>query len=60
MKPIELLKQQLFDYEKALHKSKLSFDKKLIDLETYKTKKKNLTPTIFEYKQAIQILENWI
>ena len=60
MKPIDLLKKTLFDYEKALHKSKELFNKKLIDLETHKTHKKNLNLKIFEYKQAIQILKDWI
>jgi len=60
MKPIELLKQQLFDYEKALHKSKLFFGEKKIDLATHEIHISNLTSKIFEYKQAIQILENWV
>ena len=60
MKPIELLKNQLNSYEKSLHKSFLFYKEGKIDEETHKTHKKNLEPKIFQYKQAIQILNNWI
>lgn len=60
MKPVDLLKNQLNEYEKALQKFFIAFREGGIDSITYETHKKNLEPKIFEYKQAIQVLENWL
>ena len=60
LKPIDLLKQRLNEYEKALQKSFESYQKGNIIIQTHQTHKSNLEPKIFEYKQAIQYLEVWI
>lgn len=59
MTPIELLKNQLREYEKALQKSFDSNRLGLTDNETHLIHKNNLEPKIFEYKQAINLLETW-
>jgi hypothetical protein len=59
MKPIELLKDELNKYEKALQKSFVAFREGGIDSITYETHKKNLEPKIFEYKRVINIIEQW-
>jgi hypothetical protein len=60
MNPIDLLKKQLNEYEKALHRSFESFKSGQITKDLHETHKSNLEPKIFKYKQAIQILSNWI
>ena len=59
MTPIELLKKQLNEYERALQKSFKSFQDGLLNKEFHETHKKNLEPKIFEYKKAINLLEQW-
>jgi hypothetical protein len=59
MKPIELLKDELNKYEKALQKSFIAFREGGIDSTTHETHKKNLEPKIFEYKRVINIIEQW-
>lgn len=59
MTPIELLQEKLAEYERALHKSFESFKKGEITQELHNTRKKNLEPSIFEYKQAIDLLKTW-
>ena len=58
-KPIELLQERLTEYEKALQKSFISFRDKQITHQEHDVHKKNLNPLIFEYKKAIEILNNW-
>lgn len=58
--PIELLKDELYDLEKSLHKSFESFKAGQITGEIHHTHKANLQPMIFTYKRAIQFLENYI
>ena len=58
-KPIKLLQERLTGYEKALQKSFISFRDKKITEEEHIIHKKNLNPLIFEYKHAIEILQNW-
>lgn len=60
MTPKELLKEQLNEHERALHKSFESFKKGMITKELHETHKGNLEPKIFQYKQAIQILNTWL
>jgi len=60
MEPIDLLKNQLNEYQKALHKSFESFEAGIYSKELHEKHKSNLEPKIFKYKQAIQILENWM
>jgi len=57
--PIELLKDRLSQYERALHKSFESFKRKEIIGELHIKHKTNLQAIIFEYKQAINYLETW-
>jgi hypothetical protein len=59
IQPIELLKQRLNEYEKALHKSFESFKAGQISGDLHCTHKGNLQPLIFKYKQAIEVLTNW-
>ena len=59
MTPIELLKEKLNEWEKALQKSFIIFKEGGIDSTLHETHKKNLEPKIFQYKQAINILETW-
>ena len=59
MKPIELLKDQLNEYQKALHKSFESFKKGEITKELHETHKANLQSKIFQYKQALNFLNQW-
>ena len=59
MTPLELLKEKLNEYEKALQKSFKYFQEAKISSELHETHKKNLEPKIFQYKQAINILETW-
>lgn len=58
--PIELLKERLYEYERALHKSFESFKKGEIVDELYTAHKENLQPLIFKYKQAINCLKQWL
>ena len=60
LSPIELLKERLYEYEHALHKSFESFKKGDISGELHTKHKNNLQPKIFVYKQAINYLETWI
>lgn len=59
MTPIELLKEELNKWEKALQRSFKCFQGAEINSELHETHKKNLEPKIFQYKQAINILEIW-
>jgi hypothetical protein len=56
MTPVELLKQELRVYEKALKLSKEKFTEGKIDLILHKKHINNLEPKILEYKLAIEIL----
>ena len=58
MKPVELLKQELEKWEKALRKSKQFFEEKRITEEEHKTHIKNLTSKISSYKHTIEILKD--
>lgn len=60
MEPIDLLKEKLQEYEKALQKSFVSFRDAEISSELHETHKTNLYPKIFRYKQAIYALEMWL
>jgi len=60
MTPKELLKIELNKYEKALHKSFESFRAGQITKELHKTHKDNLEPLIFQYKQALVCLDQWL
>jgi len=60
MTPKELLKNQLFEYEKALQKSFESYRKGDITKELHETHKGNLQPLIFQYKQALNCLNQWL
>ena len=57
MTPIELLKEQLYEYEKAFAKSFNAYTINKIDLKTHETHKANLLPKIEKYRQAIKTLE---
>jgi hypothetical protein len=57
--PIELLKNELNDLEKALHKSFESFKAGQITKEVHEIHKNNLNPMIFTYKRSIQFLDNF-
>ncbi|HLD89428.1 MAG TPA: hypothetical protein VI911_00150 [Patescibacteria group bacterium] len=56
MTPKELITNQLNEYQKALHKSFESFKKGEITKELHETHKGNLEPKIFQYKQALNCL----
>jgi hypothetical protein len=56
MEPIELLKQELEKWEKALRKSCEFLEKKMITPEEHEMHKNNLTPKIHSYQYAIDIL----
>ena len=58
--PIELIKDRLNEYQKALQKSFKSYQENHITKLVHDEHKKNLEPKIFQYKQAVNILENWI
>ena len=58
--PIELLKQRLNEYEKALQKSFISYQENHITKLVHQEHKDNLEPKIFEYKQAINTLNQWL
>ena len=60
LKPKELLKQRLNEYEKALQKSFESYQKNNITLLVHKEHKTNLELLIFQYKQALEILNQWL
>jgi hypothetical protein len=60
MTPIELLKDKLYEFEKALQKSFQSFKAGQITKELHETHQKNLEPLIFQYKQAINYLNEWM
>jgi hypothetical protein len=60
MTPRELLRNQLSEYEKALHKSFESCKSGHITKVLHETHKGNLEPKIFQYKQAIQVLDTWL
>ena len=57
--PIELLKNRLHELEKALSKSFESLRAGNITSEIHEIHKKNLKPIIFNYKRAIQFLNNF-
>jgi hypothetical protein len=57
--PIELLKERLQVYERALQKS-FEESQKTGDDSDFKVHKSNLEPKIFQYKQAINCLETWL
>jgi len=57
--PIELLEERLYMYERALQKSFLDY-KKTGDETLYRTHKENLEPKIFQYKQAVNYLKQWL
>jgi hypothetical protein len=57
MEPLELLKQELEKWEKALRKSEDFLKKNMITIEEHETHKKNLTPKIQSYKHAIDTIE---
>jgi len=58
LQPIDLLKNTLFQYEKALYKSTIAFKNGSIDSIKHETHKVNLEPLIFKYKQVIELLNN--
>jgi hypothetical protein len=58
MKPIELLEEQLFKYEKALKKSEDSFKEGSITPELHRIHRTNVEPKIKEFKHAIRILRD--
>jgi hypothetical protein len=58
--PVELLKEKLTEYEKALQKSFIAFREGGINLQLHETHKANLEPMIFKYKQAITCLNQWL
>jgi len=60
MTPKELIKDKLNEYEKALHKSFESFRTGQITKELYETHKSNLEPLIFQYKQVLVCLDQWL
>ena len=60
MTPKELIKDKLNEYEKALHKSFESFRAGQITKELYETHKSNLEPLIFQYKQVLVCLDQWL
>jgi len=57
MDPIEVLKEHLYRWERALEKSKQFFETKQITIQVHRLHKKNLEPKIEAFKQAIKILE---
>lgn len=59
LKPIDLLKDRLKEYERALQKSFESYQKGMINEQLFQTHKDNLSPLIFDYAQTIQLLESW-
>jgi hypothetical protein len=59
MTPLELLKQELRVYEKALKLSKMKFTEGKIDLSLHEKHVKNLEPKIREYKFAINLLNQY-
>lgn len=60
MTPKELITNQLNEYEKALHKSYESFKAGQITKELHEIHKANLQPLIFQYKQALNYLNQWM
>ena len=58
--PLELLENKLKDLEKSLHKSFESLNKGQITKELHITHKTNIEPIIFNYKQAINFLKQWL
>jgi hypothetical protein len=57
MEPLELLKQELEKWEKALRKSEDFLKKNMITMEEHETHKRNLIPKIQSYKHAINTIE---
>ena len=57
MEPIDLLKQELNKWMKALKKSEQSFEKGQITKEEHETHRENLTPKIDKYRHAVQTLQ---
>ena len=58
-KPLDLLKSELKELEKALHKSFIAYQEGRINSELHEKHKENLNPAIFEYKRIIQLLEQF-
>ena len=58
MTPIELLKDKLDEYSRALKKLEEMFRNDLISENTYHERKNNLIPKISTYKRAIAILSS--
>jgi hypothetical protein len=58
--PLELLEAELAKWQKALDKSKKTFDEGGIRLVDHETHKANLEPKIAKYKYAIRILETYM
>lgn len=57
--PLELLKERLDEYERALKKSEIAFKEGGIDLKTHKTHIKNLAPLILGYTEAISVIVSY-
>jgi len=58
--PLELLENKLNELEKSLHKSFEAFKKGNINNELHNVHKSNIEPMIFNYKQVINFLRQWI
>ena len=59
MTPIEMLKKELCELERALEKSEELYENKAILKSTHLVHKCNLLPKITEYKSAILILTTY-
>lgn len=57
MEPIEVLKEALYRWERALEKSEQFFREKSISIQVHRLHKKNLEPKIQSFRRAIKILE---
>jgi hypothetical protein len=58
--PLELLENKLNELEKSLQKSFIAFREGGINSTIHETHKSNLESKIFEYKQAINFLKQWL
>jgi len=59
-KPLDLLKEKLYELKRARDKSQASFEKGEIDEDLHDSHMINLTPMIEEYKRAIRVLEMYM
>jgi len=57
MTPLDLLREELLKWKKALSKSYTSYERNEITLAEHETHRENLEPKIQEYKDAIETLQ---